>query len=132
MKHYSPYIVQSLGPCCVITDSKPCVMACDKLCRGKFSASPRVYTFLSNVSRYQVSVCHVAGEAILPSDHSSLNAAECKESICQFCSFVSQSMDSLVRTTSVSGIMDGSTKLPFTTRSAWLAIQPECPNLRKT
>lgn len=28
--------------------------------------------------------------------------------------------------------MDGSTKLPFTTRYAWLAIQPECPELRRT
>lgn len=53
-------------------------MAYDKLCRGEFSASPRVYTFLSTVSRYQVSVRHVAGAAISPSDDSSRNAAECK------------------------------------------------------
>lgn len=41
-------------------------------------------------------------------------------------------MESVVRTTSVSDIMDGSTKLPFTTRFAWLAIQPECPDVRRT
>ncbi|XP_056001758.1 uncharacterized protein LOC130048742 [Ostrea edulis] len=132
VKHYSPYIVQSLGPCCVLTDSKPCVMAYDKLCRGEFSASPRVYTFLSTVSRYQVSVRHVAGAAILPSDHSSRNAPECIEPNCQICSFVAQSMGSVVRSTSVSDILNGSTKLPFTTRSVWLAIQPECSDLRRT
>lgn len=79
VKHYSPIIVKSLGPCCVLKDSKPCVMAYDNLCRGKFLASPRVYTFQSNVSRYQVSVRHVPGAAILPFDHSSRYAAVCKE-----------------------------------------------------
>lgn len=48
------------------------------------------------------------------------------------CSFVSQSIESVVHTTSLSDIMDGSTKLPFTTRSAWLTIQPEWPDLRRT
>ena len=43
-----------------------------------------------------------------------------------------QSMDSFVRNRSVSDILDGSAKRPFTTRSAWLAIQPECSDLRRT
>ena len=120
-------IVQASGPCCVLTDSKPCVTSCDKLCRGKFSASPRVYTLLSTVSRYEVTDRHVAGAAILPSDHSSRNAPECIEPNCQICSFVTQSMDSFF-----CNILDGSAKLPFTTRSAWLAIQPECSDLRRT
>ena len=132
VKHYSPYIVQASGPCCVLTDKKLCVMAYDKLCRGEFSASPRVYIFLSTVSRYQVTVRHVAGAAILPSDHSSRNPPERIEPNCQICSFVTQSMDSVVRNISVSNILDGSAKLPFTTRSAWLAIQPECSDLRRT
>ena len=108
------------------------MMAYDKLCRGEFSASPRVYTFLSTVSRYQVTVRHVPGAAILPSDHSSCNPPERIEPNCQICSFVTQSMDSVVRNLSVSNILDGSAKLPFTTRSAWLAIQPECSDLRRT
>ena len=41
-------------------------------------------------------------------------------------------MDSVVRNTSVSNILDGSAKLPFTTMSAWLAIQPEFSDLRRT
>jgi hypothetical protein len=76
VKYYSPYIVQSLGPWCVLTDCRPCVDAYDKLCHGEFSAGPRVYTFLSTVSRYQVPVCHVTGTAILPSDHSSRSAPD--------------------------------------------------------
>lgn len=52
------------------------------------------------------------------------------EATCHICLFVSQSMESVVRTTFVSDIKGSCTKLPFTTRSAWLAIQ--CPDLRMT
>ena len=67
-KHFSPYLIQSTKKACILTDSKPCVQAYEKLCRGEFSASPRVSTFLSVVSRYQASVRQVSGAAILPSD----------------------------------------------------------------
>lgn len=42
VKHFSPIITKSLHRVCVLMDSKPCVQAFDKLCRGEFSASPRV------------------------------------------------------------------------------------------
>ena len=64
-KHFSPYIIQSNNNACILTDSKPCVQAFEKLCRGEFSTSPRVSTFLSVVSRFQASVRHVSGAAIL-------------------------------------------------------------------
>ena len=34
VKHFSPYIIQSKHTACVLTDSKPCVQAIEKLCRG--------------------------------------------------------------------------------------------------
>jgi len=77
IKHFSPYIIHSNHYTCVLTDSKPCVQAFEKLCRGEFSASPRVSTFLSTASRYQVTVRHVSGSAILPSDFASRNAPDC-------------------------------------------------------
>ena len=52
-KHFSPYILQSNHTACILTDSQPCVQAFKKLCRGEFSASPRVSTFLSVLSRFQ-------------------------------------------------------------------------------
>jgi hypothetical protein len=82
-KHFSPYIIQSKYNTCILTDSKPCVQAFEKLCRGEFSASPRVSTFLSTVSRYQASIRHLAGSANLPSDFASRNAPECSEPTCQ-------------------------------------------------
>lgn len=66
IKHYSPYLIQSTLPACILTDSKPCVQAYEKLCRGEFSASPRVSTFLSTASRFQASIRHISGQAIHP------------------------------------------------------------------
>ena len=74
VKHFSSYIIQSHHKPCVLTDSKPCVQAFEKLCRGEFSSSPRVSTFLSTASHYQVSVQHLAGSANVPSDLSNCNA----------------------------------------------------------
>ena len=131
-KHFSPYIVQSSKNTCVLTDSKPCVQAYEKLCRGEFSASPCVSTFLSVVSRYQASVRHVSGSAILPSDFASRNAPPCEEESCQVCSFIMHTKESVVRMSSVQDVLDGNVRLPFTSRPAWLAIQSECPDLRRT
>ena len=71
IKHFSPYIIQSVQPTCLLTESKPCVQAVQKLCRGEFSASPRVTSFLSIVSRYAVHVQNLAGSSNIPSDFSS-------------------------------------------------------------
>ncbi|KAJ8408101.1 hypothetical protein AAFF_G00263290 [Aldrovandia affinis] len=36
VKHFAPYIIQSSQRTCVLTDSKPCAQAFEKLCRGVF------------------------------------------------------------------------------------------------
>lgn len=38
-KHFSPFTIQSRHKTCILTDTKPCVQAFEKLCRGEFSAS---------------------------------------------------------------------------------------------
>ena len=131
-KHFSPYIIQSNNKACILTDSKPCVQAFEKLCRGEFSTSPRVSTFLSVVSRFQASVRHVSGAAILPSDFASRNAPPCQDVTCQVCAFIHRTQESVVRQTSIQDILHGHARLPFTTRASWLAIQSECKDLRRT
>jgi hypothetical protein len=79
VKHFSPYLIQSHHHTCILTDSKPCVQAYEKLCHGELSASPRVSTSLSTVSRYQASVRHVSGSAILSSDFACPNTAQCED-----------------------------------------------------
>ena len=131
-KHFSPYLIQSVKKACILTESKPCVQGYEKLCRVEFSASPRVSTFLSVVSRYQASVRHVSGAAILPSDFACRNAAACDSETCQVCSFISRTRDSVIRAVSVQDIVQGNVRLPFTSRPAWVAVQSECPDLRRT
>ncbi|XP_063968866.1 uncharacterized protein LOC135157450 [Lytechinus pictus] len=130
-KHFSPYIIQSHHPVCILTDSKPCVQAYEKLCRGEFSASPRVSTFLATISRYQVSLRHLAGSANVPSDFASRNAPPCHDVRCQICTFISRMEDSVVHLTSVADILSGKIRLPFTSRHAWGKIQSDCPALRR-
>ena len=79
IKHFAPYIIQSSFPTCILTDSKPCVQSFEKLCHGQFSSSPRVTTFLSTASRYQISLLHLAGSANLPSHFASRNAPPCDD-----------------------------------------------------
>ena len=131
MKHFSPFIIQSEHHACILTDSKPCVQAIDKLRRGEFSASPRVTSFLSVVSHYQIDILHLAGSANIPSDFSSRNAPEFNNPQCQVCSFISITEDSVVRSTSSHDINSVS-RVPFTTHSSWIQIQSECPDLRRT
>jgi hypothetical protein len=132
VKHFSPYIIQSPHTTQVLTDSRPCVQAYDKLRRGEFSASSRVTTFLSTVSRFLVHVRHIAGIANLPSDFASRNPNLCPDASCQVCKFIQEMEDSVVRSLSVTDVLDGGTKMPFTSRVAWLATQQECSDLRRT
>ena len=131
MKHFSPFIIQSEHHACILTDSKPCVQAIDKLRRGEYSASQRVTSFLSVVSRYQMDILHLAGSANIPSDFSSRNAPKCDNPHCQVCSFISITEVSVVRSTSSHDINSVS-RVPFTTHSSWIQIKSDCPDLRRT
>lgn len=131
VKHFSPFIVQSEHQTVILTDSKPCVQAYDKLSRGQYSASPRVSTFLTTVSRYQVAIRHIAAAANILSDFSSRNASTCTETKCQICTFVSSLDDAVVRAIDAHEIILGRSTLPFMNRTAWKLSQNECSDLRR-
>ena len=80
----------------------------------------------------KINVRHLNGSVNIPSDFESHNASECTEPRYQICSFITQFEDSVVRSVHVQDTIDNQTRLPFTTRSAWLAIQTDCPALRRT
>ena len=118
LRHFSPYIVQSDHKSSVLTDGKPCVQAYEKLCRGEFSVSPRVSTFLSVVSRYQASVRHLSGSANVPSDFAIRNAPTCTDQRCYICTFIRRMEDSVVQRITTADTMSGKSVLPFSSRSA--------------
>ena len=43
IKHFSPYIIQSNHTTCILTDSKPCVQAYEKLSRGEVPVLPHSF-----------------------------------------------------------------------------------------
>ncbi|KAL9982784.1 hypothetical protein ACROYT_G004889 [Oculina patagonica] len=103
-----------------------------KLQRGEFSASSRVTAFMSTLSRYSVHLRHIAGVENLPSDYASRHPKECLDSSCQICKFIFELDVSVIGSLSVSDVLQGSVKMPFTSRAAWQATQLECHHLRRT
>ena len=131
VKYFGPYIIESNHKACVLTDSKPCMQAFEKLCRGEFSSSIHVATFLTIASQYQISIRHLSGSSNIPSDFACRNAQDCNNPSCQICSFVAYAQEAVIRIISVQDILSGTVVLPFTTRSSWISTQSECPNLRR-
>ena len=130
IKFFGPYLIQSKHQADVLTDSKPCVQAYQKLMRGTFSSSPRVATFLSTISRFHVKLSHIAGSSNILSDYISRNSIECPNQNCQICTFISHLESSVVNSLSVTDILSGQCSIPFTTRSTWVQIQRNCSILK--
>ena len=132
VRHFEPYIRESQHPLQILSDSKPCVQAFGKLCKGRFSASSRVSTFLSCLSEHNVTLQHIKGEGNRSSDFASRFPIKCCDSTCQICEFVQDTTDSVVNAVTVSEVLDGSARIPFYNKSAWKSAQQNCPALRKT
>ena len=131
LQHFSPYLIQSHHKTYVLTDSKPCVQAYDRLLKGHFSHSSRVTTFLSVASRFNVQIQHLSGKSNIPSDFACRNAPDCPDPGCQICLFVNDLQCATVHSISIENITKGSSKMPFISRPAWLSLQTDCPDLRR-
>ena len=131
VRHFGPYLRQSLHLTQILTDNKPCVQAWSKMVRGEFSASSRVATFMSVLAEYNVDVQHIKGVSNMPSDFHSHNPPTCNSHDCQVCKFVSESDSSVVRQTTIDDVLAGHKPMPYATRSSWKTLQMECPDLRR-
>jgi hypothetical protein len=131
IQHWAPYITDNNHTVQVLTDSRPCIQAFAKLCRGEYSHSARVSTFISTLSRYHISLQYIQGSVNLPADYCSRNPVECAEKSCQICKFVEESVTSAVYSLSVSDILQGKSVMPFLSPSAWKKSQQDCPALRR-
>ena len=124
VRHFSPYIIQSKHTTNILTDSKPCVQAAQKMSRGEFSASPRITTFQSMVNRFQCTVSHLSGSNNPLADFASRNALPCLEPKCTVCVWNREQEHSAV-------FSSGNVSIPYTSRNAWLSTQSECADLRR-
>ena len=131
LKHYKPYFIQTTKPAFVLTDSKPCVEAVEKLRRGEFSHSPRVSTFLAAVSQFPITVKHISGRLNVSTDFASRHTLECYNQNCQVCSFVQALSEEPVINAATINPEDALDSPVYTSRSAWSNIQSSCSSLRR-
>ena len=129
--HFGPYLRESTKTTQVLTDSRPCVQAWNKMSRGQFSTSARVATFFSTLSQYNIEMQHLSGDMNLPSDFLSRNPSECDSRSCQICRFVDEVSELAVRKISVDEILSGRCAVPYANTSAWKNLQMECDDLRR-
>ena len=129
---FAPYIRESKHTLQILTDNKPCVDAYKRLCKGQFSASNRISTFLSTLSSFNLTLDHLQGSANKSSDFASRNPIECHDSSCQICKFVKEISETVVNVVTVKDILSGSAKMPFISHSAWCSAQRDDSSLRRT
>ena len=122
--YFGPYIKESEHTTQILTD-------CKQLCRGLFSASPRVSTFLSTLSGYNIVVNHLKGELNVSSDYRSRHPRMCKDATCQICKFVEETQECVVQSLTVSDVMSGSAKMTFLNHSAWRLHSMIVPHYRE-
>ena len=121
--HFAPYIREAENTTQILTDSKPCVQAWNKLQRGQFSASARVSTFLSTLASLDIVLCHIKGSDNSISDFSSRHPVTCVDNSCQVCKFVSESVGFVVASVSVGEVLEGKMRMPFLCPTSWRSAQ---------
>ena len=132
VKHFAADITNSQNPVIIMTDSRPCIQSYEKLCRGQFSTSARVATFLSTISRYPVKLLHIKGAHNILADYASRNPIDCNSAECQVCKFIQESEESVIRTLTIKDILESNIPVPFSSRKSWHAMQQACYDLRRT
>ena len=88
--------------------------------------------FLLAATQNNVTISHIKGSNNLLSDFGSRNSVSCSNSECSICKFVNDSELVSVNAISVSDIINGHIKVPFSSNSAWLKIQLNCPSIQLT
>ena len=132
INHFSPYVRENEQSMQIFSDNKACVEAYQKLCKGSFSASSRISTFLSTLNTNNVTLEHLRGKDNIKSNFASRHPQSCIGCKCQICRFVNDLSESVVNSVTVSDVLSGSITMPYLNKSAWKSVQHDCSNLRRT
>ena len=127
IESFYDFIKQSNLPVIICPDSKAVVDAAKKLEKGSFSLSPRIQTFLNNLSKIKYDIQHISGKSghNKASDYQSRNPASCSSEICQICDFVANTSQTIidVKLNTLTPSDDSTPNMPFLNRKAWKEIQ---------
>jgi hypothetical protein len=91
-------IKESTKPLLIAPDSSPVKDAVGLIKRGKFSASARMNSFITNINRVPVEVVHASGKAHLnkDGDFQSRNPSTCQTALCSICNFITEQISATV------------------------------------
>ena len=119
------YVRISENPAIALTDCKPVYQAKQRLDKGRFSASPKLQTLLTNLSEKRFSVQLLSAK--LPSpilkmvDFNSQNPTDCDLDTCTICKDMN--------TADIYAVNSEETSLMSV--PAWRSLQQSCPDLAK-
>ena len=86
--------------------------------------------FLLAATQNNVNISHIKGSNNLLTDFGSRNSATCDNDQCSVCKFINESEHVSVNSVSVSDIIKGNVKVPFSSLPAWQQIQLNCSNVQ--
>ena len=117
-------IRESKLPLIIQPDSKPVQEAIKLINNGKFSASARMSSFLTNVNRTKIETRHISGKAKLNplSDFQSRTPPDCHSEFCSIHKFIEESVDSIIDEGAKNCSVNASTK-GFTNKESWKSAQ---------
>ncbi len=84
-------------------------------------------SFLLAATQNNIEIKHIKGTNNSLADFASRNSIECTAENCSVCKFINSSTEISVYSVSVTDIVNGSTRVPFSNPVAWLQIQLNCP-----
>ena len=115
---FAPYIFESHHPLQILSNSKPCVEAYNKLCKGHFYASSQISTFLSTLSSFNVTITHLKDSSNQSSNSVSRHPNACDNSPCPICDFMQSTTESVVQLVADSDIFSGTFTILFLSETA--------------
>jgi len=115
-------IKESKHPLLIAPDSSPVKDAVNLIKKGRFSASARMNSFMTNINRFPIEVLHVSGKANLNAvgDMQSRNPSTCTSIACAICTFVQTSINSVLNPTASLGAIGA---VPLYNTKSWAAAQ---------
>ena len=120
-------IRESQHPLIIETDSKPVHEALKLINNGKFSASARMSSFLTNINRTTITSKHISGKARLNpiADLQSRNPPECHSEACSIHKFIDDKIDSVIvdGAKNCSIVNTSESSAGYTNRESWKSAQ---------
>ena len=126
-------IRESKHPLLICPDSKVVADAVELIKKGRFSASARINSFLTNVNKVAIKVAHISGKAGLNAagDHQSRYPSQCDSTICSICKFVNTMAETVLDPAARNGTAEVTNSPAMINRKSWKEAQKQDDACRK-